>query len=466
MAFNWLEDSLSARAQQGLLRQRHCQQYEKDSIICINNEHYLNFSSNDYLGMRQHEGVLQSWVEGLAQFGGGSGASPLITGHTQAHLALEAYIADGLNREAALLFNSGFAANQALCMALFPHLSPSPKAATNGYIVADKLMHASFLEGAQCVSERAKLRRFKHNDLSHLESVLSTVCHKPGPIESKNEGADSAANANILSTQQDILIASEGVFSMDGDVAPCKDMAEIAAKYNAWFMLDDAHGMGVLGDNGFGTVEALNLSQQQVPVVMGTFGKAVGTAGAFIAGSQTLIDYLVNFSKHYVYSTAMPPAQAVATLYSLTHIASDTARRQTLNNNIAYFRESFHKRFGQTLKVGAKNASSSEIALGSSQSAIQPIMVSSSQRAVALSEGLKQRGIWATAIRQPTVPKNQDRLRITLTANHTTQDINVLLDAFELSLNSLALSGLAAKRTEESAVSAVSDPDSVNKSEM
>ena len=290
MAFHWLDDSLSARAEQGLLRQRHCQQYEKDSIICINGEHYLNFSSNDYLGMRQHEGVLQSWVEGLAQFGGGSGASPLVTGHTQAHLALEAYIADGLNREAALLFNSGFAANQALCMALFPHMSHPNKSASAGHIIADKLMHASFLEGAQCVSDSAKLRRFKHNDLSHLESLLSSVCQSQVPDAVGNSGAN----------QQDTLIASEGVFSMDGDVAPCEDIAELATKYNAWFMLDDAHGMGVLGENGFGTAEALNLSQQQAPIVMGTFGKAVGTAGAFIAGSQTLIDYLVNFSKHSI----------------------------------------------------------------------------------------------------------------------------------------------------------------------
>ena len=453
MAFHWLDDSLSARAEQGLLRQRHCQQYEKDNIICINGEHYLNFSSNDYLGMRQHEGVLQSWVEGLAQFGGGSGASPLVTGHTQAHLALEAYIADGLNREAALLFNSGFAANQALCMALFPHMSHPNKSASAGHIIADKLMHASFLEGAQCVSDSAKLRRFKHNDLSHLESVLSNVCH--------SQLSDAVGNSDA--NQQDILIASEGVFSMDGDVAPCEGIAELAAKYNAWFMLDDAHGMGVLGENGFGTAEALNLSQQQVSIVMGTFGKAVGTAGAFIAGSQTLIDYLVNFSKHYVYSTAMPPAQAVATLYSLTHIASDTARRETLHNNIAYFRDSFQKRFGQTLNSSEKDKAPIEITLGQSQSAIQPIIVGSPERAIALSDGLKQRGIWATAIRQPTVPKNQDRLRITLTSNHTSQDIDVLLDALELSLNNFLLSETSVEKESDSAVNT---PDSVSKKEM
>ncbi|BCO18471.1 8-amino-7-oxononanoate synthase [Alteromonas sp. KC3] len=409
MAFNWLEAKLTERAQHGLLRQRHCQQYEKDNIVCINGEHYLNFSSNDYLGMRQHEGVLQSWVEGLAQFGAGSGASPLVTGHTQAHLALEAYIADGLNREAALLFNSGFAANQALCMALFSRhagkpasLNPASSSKPQSHILADKLMHASFLEGAMCVGEQAQLRRFKHNDLTHLESLLQ----KRGNTEDN----------------QDTLIVSEGVFSMDGDYAPSIEIAALAKQYSAWFMLDDAHGMGVLGENGFGTVEALGLTQEQVPIVMGTFGKAIGTAGAFIAGSQVLIDFLVNFAKHYVYSTAMPPAQAVATLYSLTHIASDRPRRDALTQNIMHLRDAFNAKFS------GKPA----LTLADSNSAIQPIIVGCPKRAVALSEGLKRRGIWVTAIRYPTVPKNEDRLRVTLSANHTQQDIDVLLDAIGL----------------------------------
>lgn len=389
MAFDWLDDKLAVRAQQGYLRQRQCQQYEKDNVICINGDHYLNFASNDYLGMRHHEGVLQAWVEGLAQFGAGSGASPLVTGHTQAHLALESYIADGLNREAALLFNSGFAANQALCMALM---------AAGGDIVADKLMHASFLEAAS--SSDARLRRFKHNDMTHLDTLLSSA------------------------TASDVLIASEGVFSMDGDAAPVDAIVKRATAHKAWFMLDDAHGMGVLGRSGFGTVEAHGLSQEQVPVVMGTFGKAIGTAGAFIAGSQTLIDYLVNYARHYVYSTAMPPAQAVATLYSLTHIANDSERRDALNYNVAFFRRAFETRFG----------SSSPLTLLPSNSAIQPIIVGSPGAALALSDALKQRGMWIPAIRYPTVPKGQDRLRITLSSTHRPQDIDVLIDALSLAL--------------------------------
>lgn len=403
MAFQWLAPTLQQRSEQGYLRQRQCQQYEKDNIICINDQHYLNFASNDYLGMRQHEGVLQNWVEGLAQFGGGSGASPLVTGHTQAHLALEAYIADGLNREAALLFNSGFAANQALCMAL------TGNKAAKVSIFADKLMHASFLEAA--LMSEATVKRFGHNNMQHLDTLL---------------GRDSA---------DDKLIVSEGIFSMDGDTAPFDNLIARADSSKAWLMLDDAHGMGVMGRHGLGTVDALSLSQQQVPVVMGTFGKAIGTAGAFIAGSQVLIDYLVNFAKHYIYSTAMPPGQAVATLYSLTYLASDDSRQRQLKDNIAYFRQRFAAEFG----VKASDTGNSEaLHLKPSHSAIQPVIVGSPQRAVALSEGLQARGIWVPAIRYPTVPKGEDRLRITLSATHCKQDIDVLIDALLLSFEGMS----------------------------
>ncbi len=391
MAFDWLEAQLSERAEQGYLRQRKCQQYEKDNIICINDTHYLNFSSNDYLGMRHHEGVLQAWVEGLAQFGAGSGASPLVTGHTQAHLALETYLADALDREAVLLFNSGFSANQAICQALF---------AQGGDILADRLMHASFLDGAS--SSKAQLRRFKHNDTSHLSSLFEKV------------------------KSQDCLVATEGVFSMDGDSAPVREIAEITKANNSWLMLDDAHGFGVLGEHGLGTAELHNLSQSDVPILMGTFGKAIGTGGAFIAGSQTLIDYLVNYARHYIYSTAMPPSQAVATLFSISHIVNNGDARTKLHENIADFRERLSALIGQS--------SDSDLYLADSHSAIQPVIVGTPEKALALSEALAHRGIWVPAIRYPTVPKGEDRLRITLSATHTSKDIEILVDAIGLSL--------------------------------
>ncbi len=386
MAFSWLGDTLNAREEDGYLRRRVTQSYEKDNIICIDGLHYLNFASNDYLGMRHHEGVLQAWTEGLAQYGGGSGASPLVTGHTQAHQALEVYLARHLKREAVLLFNSGFAANQAICQALFHK---------GGVIIADKLMHASFLEGAQ--ASKATLKRFAHNDVAHLERLLQS------------------------DVKGDTLIATEGVFSMDGDVAPVETLCSTAKQADAWLMIDDAHGFGVLGKQGFGTVEQHNLSQQQAAIVMGTFGKAIGTAGAFVAGSQSLIDYLVNFARHYIYSTAMPSAQAVATLYSLTYLQTSTVR-DTLQQNIAYFRQ---------------KASDAGLEIMPSASPIQPVLAGSPAQAIALASALKMRGIWAVPMRYPTVPKDTDRVRLTLNAGHTQRDIDALVDALALAMESI-----------------------------
>lgn len=386
MAFDWIEQALSTRREQGYWRAPMAVEYEKDGIICIDGKHYLNFSSNDYLGMRHDEGVLQTWVEGLAQFGGGSGASALITGYTQAHQALEAYLAEHLQREAVLLFNSGFAANQALTQALF---------AEPGTLLADKLMHASFVDGAQ--ASDAQFKRFAHNDLSHLSALLSRHYH-----------------ANTL-------IATEGVFSMDGDSAPLRELSTLAADHHSWLMVDDAHGFGVLGETGMGSVQALSLSQAQVPVVMGTFGKAVGTAGAFVAGSRALIELLVNTARHYIYSTAMPPSQALATLYSLQQLAGGT-RQQTLADNIDYFRQC---------------AAQAGLELMPSNSAIQPVLAGSPQRALALSNALRARGMWVPAIRYPTVPKHTDRLRVTLSSVHTQQDLQALCDALVLAQESL-----------------------------
>lgn len=384
MAFDWLQASLAQRAEDGYLRTRHCQQYEKDAVVNIDGEHYLNFASNDYLGMRQHQGVLQAWVEGLAHFGGGSGASPLVTGYSQAHLALEAYLADKLQREAVLLFNSGFAANQAICQALF---------ADGGQIIADKLMHASFLDGV--MASKASLSRFKHNDVAHADTLLNK------------------------STETDKLLVSEGIFSMDGDGAPVEALSSLATKHNAWLMLDDAHAFGVTGEHGLGSADAFQLSQTQLPVLMATFGKAIGTGGAFIAGSRLLIDYLINHARHYIYSTAMPPAQAVATLQSLTYCEEGEARA-TLHENIAYFRH-----------VAAQNG----LDVMPSDSAIQPVLIGEPQRAMAMSEAVRSRGIWVTAMRHPTVPKGTDRIRITLSALHQKKDIDVLCDALMLSLS-------------------------------
>ncbi|TPV54079.1 8-amino-7-oxononanoate synthase [Aestuariibacter sp. GS-14] len=381
MAFEFIDTQLALRQQDGYYRQRTCIDYERDGVIAINGKHYLNFGSNDYLGLRHDQGVLQAWVEGLAQFGGGSGASPLVTGYSAAHRELEQVLAEALNRDAVLLFSSGFAANQALCQALF---------AEQGDIVADKFMHASFIEGA--TASAARLRRFAHNDYEHLSAILAK------------------------STSEHRLIASEGVFSMDGDSPDMAQLVGHAESSNSWLMLDDAHAFGVTGKFGLGSIDAYQLSQQQCPVVMGTFGKAVGTAGAFIAGSHALIDYLVNYARHYIYSTAFPPAQAVATLHALSRVTQGS-EREKLHSNIAHFRA---------------RARQEGLQLMDSQSAIQPVVVGSPTRAMALSVELANRGLWVPAMRHPTVPKGTDRLRITLSASHAERDVDALIDGLML----------------------------------
>ncbi len=262
-------------------------------------------------------------------------------------------------------------------------------------IIADKLMHASFIEGAQ--ASNAKLSRFKHNSLEHLQILLNSTDTQQG---------------------QNTLVATEGVFSMDGDQAPLPEMVAISKQANAWLMVDDAHGFGTLGKHGRGVIETHNLSQQQVPIVMATFGKAIGTAGAFVAGSHDFIDYLINFASHYIYSTAMPAAQAYATLMSLQ--AKQSAERRTiLAERIEQFK-SLVNQAGLTLMP--------------SNTAIQPLLIGDAQKALAASEKLKALGLWVTAIRYPTVPKHTDRLRITLTAGHETRDIEALVDGLQIVL--------------------------------
>ncbi len=386
MAFEFVAKALAQRRSQNLLRARHCIDVVDGCLIQVDGQSYLNFSSNDYLGMGRSQLVAQAWVDGLSQYGSGSGAAPLVTGHTRAHQVLEEYLAEQLKREKVLLFNSGFAANQAICHALF---KPGPTQ-HSGQIIADKLMHASFQEAAQ--SSSAQFKRFKHNDLEHLQQIMQGAIFK------------------------DRLVATEGVFSMDGDQAPLSQLLSSTQSSGAWLMVDDAHGFGVLGQSGLGVVDLHDLSQQQVPILMATLGKAIGTAGAFVAGSADFIDYLTNFAGHYIYSTAMPAAQAYATLASLQS-SLRIENQHILQLRIAQFRGL------------AKQA---RLPLMLSDTAIQPILVGDSQRALAISQHLKRLGLWVTAIRYPTVPKNTARLRITLCAEHQEADILALVDALQL----------------------------------
>ncbi|WP_438863080.1 8-amino-7-oxononanoate synthase [Neptunicella sp.] len=384
MAFEFISSALAKRRTNSLYRQRQAVIPCDDGRIEINGQRYVNFASNDYLGLAQSTELKTAWQNAICQYPAGSGASPLVTGYTHAHHTLENHLADYLGREAVLLFNSGFAANQAVCQSLM---------AGDGVIIADKLSHASLIDGA--LASNGKLQRYVHNDLAHLQRL-------------------------IVSPHDNKLVVTEGVFSMDGDAAPLTDISRLCTDNNAWLMVDDAHGFGVLGDKGMGSAELHDLSQSRLPILMATFGKAVGTAGAFVAGSQELIDYLLNTARHYIYSTHLPAAQAMATDASLTLIRSQVWRRHKLQENIGYFKT-------RAAQLG--------IPLMPSDSAIQPVMIGHPQRALSISQVLQQQGLWLSAIRQPTVPKGTDRLRITLTASHQQTMLEQLLISLARALN-------------------------------
>lgn len=371
-----LTDELQTRQQQGLLRERRAMQSGQGPRVQMEGHSYLNFSSNDYLGAAARPEIVEAWRQGLALWGAGSGASPLVTGYTRAHQALEEALAEWLDVEAVLLFSTGFAANQAVLKAL---LKPNHRQ------WHDRLNHASLQEAGSMLP--AKMHRFRHNDLAHLASQLQP---------------DAG------------LIISEGVFSMDGDQAPCAKLLALAERSGNWLMLDDAHGFGVHGQGGRGTLAAQGVAPARVPILVGTFGKAFGTAGAFVAGSRELVSYLTNFARDYVYSTHMPAAQAVATLAALRWVQQAEAERAHLQQLIAQFRQ---------------GASELGLQLLPSQTAIQPLLIGGSEQALAVARRLQAQGCWVSAIRPPTVPQGMARLRLTLTAAHTAGDVEQLLQA-------------------------------------
>ena len=374
-----LGDDLQVRQEQGLLRQRRVMQSGQGPRLQIDGRSYLNFSSNDYLGAAARPEIVRSWQQGLDIWGAGSGASPLVTGYTQAHQALEMALAEWLGVEAVVLFSTGFAANQAVLKAL---LKPSHQQ------WHDRLNHASLQEAGAMLP--AKMHRFRHNDLAHLATQLQP---------------------------QAGLIISEGVFSMDGDEAPCAELLALAEQSGNWLMLDDAHGFGVHGEGGRGTLAAQGIAHARVSILVGTFGKAFGTAGAFVAGSQELVAYLTNYARDYVYSTHMPAAQAVATRAALRWVQQADAERAHLQQLIRQFRQ---------------GASELGLTLLPSKTAIQPLMIGDSVEAIQVAQRLQAQGCWVSAIRPPTVPQGMARLRLTLTAAHSSADIDQLLGALAL----------------------------------
>ncbi len=336
----------------------------------------LDFAGNDYLGLAHDPRVQAAQAEGAKRFGAGAGASHLVSGHLGIHDALEEALAEWTGRERALLFSTGYMANLGVLQAL---------ADSNTAIFQDRFNHASLLDGAALSGARS--RRYHHRDGHDLHRLLarSTATHK--------------------------LVLSDGVFSMDGDIADIAQLAHLSQQHNAWLMIDDAHGFGVMGEHGAGCVEGFN--SQAVPILVGTLGKALGTAGAFVAGDAALIEHLIQFSRSYVYTTAQPPAIAAATLEALTIVQREPEHRQRLSRHIHYFRQ-------QAAALG--------LPLGHSQTPIQPLLLESEQRTMAWAAQFDQHAIQVGAIRPPTVPNGEARLRITLSAHHTQSDIDRLLE--------------------------------------
>lgn len=356
--------------------------------INVDGKPCLNFCSNDYLGLASDPRVAEAARRALAESGTGSGAAALVSGYNREHRALEEELAAFLGRPRALLFSTGWAANLGVLRALL---------GKGDMLIADELNHASLIDGGRLSG--AQYIRAAHANLCSYQQALAH------------------------SRSGETLLVSDSVFSMDGDLAPLKELAALGAASNATLMIDDAHGLGVLGDDGRGAVNAAGLGVDDVPVYVATLGKSLGAAGAFVAGSENLIEYLIQRARSWVFSTAPPPAIAAAARASLKIIQAEPQRRAQLFANIKRLRD---------------GAAQLGIGLGDSATAIQPLIVGDEGRALALSRALYERGLWVAAIRPPTVPRGTSRLRITLSAAHTPAQIDLLLDA-------LARAGAAAK---------------------
>ncbi len=377
MAFD-LAARLADRRAADLYRQRPLLESPQGPLVVVDGQPLLAFCSNDYLGLASHPDVLAAWQAGADRWGVGGGASHLVIGHTTAHHQLEQALAELTGRPRALLFSTGYMANLGVITALV---------GKGDTVLQDRLNHASLLDGG--LLSGARFSRYLHNDVGSLSDRLAK------------------ATGNTL-------VVTDGVFSMDGDVADLPALAQATRARDAWLMVDDAHGLGTLGEGGGGVVEHYGLGVDDVPVLVGTLGKACGTAGAFVAGSEALIEALIQFARPYIYTTSQPPALACATLKSLELVRTQPWRREHLAALIQQFRE------------GAEQLG---LRLMESQTPIQPIVIGDSAQALRLSQLLRERGLLVTAIRPPTVAVGSARLRVTLSAAHTAAQVQLLLNA-------------------------------------
>ncbi|TDX22976.1 8-amino-7-oxononanoate synthase [Modicisalibacter xianhensis] len=383
---NLLEQRLEQQRQRDLWRQRVTLSPLPDQRLANGSHTLIDFAGNDYLGLARDPRLAEALAQGARRYGAGSGASHLVSGHLEPHHALEERLAALTGRPRALLFSTGYMANLGTLQVL---------GAGDVQIYQDRLNHASLLDGGHLSGARS--RRFHHRDYDDLARLLSrSPNNKPR------------------------LVVSDGVFSMDGDTADISVLADRCQRFDACLMVDDAHGIGVLGEGGSGCV-GRRFGSRQVPVLVGTLGKALGSAGAFVAGDDLLIDTLTQFARSYIYTTAQPPGVACATLRALDILESEPERRTILKNHISYWCE-------QAKRLG--------LPMIPSETPIQPLLLGDSQRVLMWSHLLRQRGFLVGAIREPTVPRGQARLRITLSAAHTRQSIDALLETLaELATN-------------------------------
>ena len=373
--------AIAARAQrEAAHRRRHARTVaRREGVRCsVDGREVVNFCSNDYLGLSQHPQVIAALRDAAGE-GAGATASHLVCGHGEQHAALERELADWLQAPRALLFGSGYMANLAVLQALL---------GDGDLCVQDKLNHASLIDAARLAG--CAFKRYPHAD------------------------ADGAARQLATQAGGAALLASDGVFSMDGDVAPLRQLARVARAQQATLYIDDAHGVGVLGEAGRGSVDHAGLASDAVPLRLVTFGKALGGAGAAVIGDADLIGHLAETARPYIYTTALPPAQVAATREAVRIARTGDGLRERLNANI------------ERLKAGAQARG---LALMPSDTPIQPLLVGSDAQALAMAAALEDQGCWVAPIRPPTVPEGSARLRITLSAAHETAQVEGLLDA-------------------------------------
>lgn len=380
-----LQDAIRASANQRddlhLRRQRRVHETRDGAFAIVDGKRLLNFSSNDYLGFAQHPTVLSAFIKGAQDFGIGSAGSALVSGYFSAHAHLEQQTAALFGYEACLYVGSGYLANIAVLQTLLDEQS---------LCVQDKLNHACLIDGARFSG--AQLKRYPHTET----------------VEAERHCREAESDR--------VFLVSDGVFSMDGDAAPLAELASIAQRQNATLMIDDAHGVGVLGETGLGSIQAAQLDANAVPLLIIPAGKALGGQGALILSSQTIISHLVETARPYLFSTAPAPAMAAALSASLQLLQQQPQHHAALVHNIQYFQQM---------------AKQTGLPVLNSQSAIQPMLAGANETALQWSANLKARGFWLSAIRPPTVPAGKSRLRITLTALHTKTQLDALLDALQ-----------------------------------